>query len=311
MTARPRAGSGRAVPAGRSRPPRAAAGPSATARSASPAPTRPSRSPSSGCWPMAWPWSIPGGRGGSQRRPGAGSGGRHNSRARQGSHRRRGEMTRWDGRTVRLGAARDGIAVPVPVRGHDRHQAVLEEVRASTVAKIAEITELRQAIAARDAGAAGPVRRPMAARFAAGGRLLAFGNGGSATDAQELATLFLDPGPGEPAAAGVLPGQRHRGGHRAVQRRRRRGGVRPPDRRVRRAGTTSPSACPPAATPRTCCAPWTRRPGGGCSPSGIAGLRRREDGRAGQSSITCSSRRPRPCTGSRRRRPRSTTCCGS
>ena len=34
----------------------------------------------------------------------------------------------------------------------------------------------------------------MAARFASGGRLLAFGNGGSATDAQQLATLFLYPG---------------------------------------------------------------------------------------------------------------------
>ena len=37
-----------------------------------------------------------------------------------------------------------------------------------------------------------------AARFAAGGRLFAFGNGGSATDAQQLATMFLDPGPGVP-----------------------------------------------------------------------------------------------------------------
>ena len=33
----------------------------------------------------------------------------------------------------------------------------------------------------------------MAARFAAGGRLFAFGNGGSATDAAQLATLFLHP----------------------------------------------------------------------------------------------------------------------
>jgi len=32
------------------------------------------------------------------------------------------------------------------------------------------------------------------ARFAAGGRLFAFGNGGSATDAAQLATLFLNPG---------------------------------------------------------------------------------------------------------------------
>jgi D-sedoheptulose 7-phosphate isomerase len=34
----------------------------------------------------------------------------------------------------------------------------------------------------------------MAGRFAAGGRLLSFGNGGSATDAQQVATLFLAPG---------------------------------------------------------------------------------------------------------------------
>ena len=33
-----------------------------------------------------------------------------------------------------------------------------------------------------------------ARRFAAGGRLFAFGNGGSATDAQQLATLFLSNG---------------------------------------------------------------------------------------------------------------------
>jgi D-sedoheptulose 7-phosphate isomerase len=33
-------------------------------------------------------------------------------------------------------------------------------------------------------------------RFAAGGRLLAFGNGGSSSDAQQLVTLFLNPGSG-------------------------------------------------------------------------------------------------------------------
>ena len=36
-------------------------------------------------------------------------------------------------------------------------------------------------------------------RFLAGGRLFAFGNGGSATDAQQLATLFLHPDGGVPA----------------------------------------------------------------------------------------------------------------
>ncbi len=41
--------------------------------------------------------------------------------------------------------------------------------------------------------------RDMAARFAAGGKLLAFGNGGSATDAQQLATMFLAPTPADSA----------------------------------------------------------------------------------------------------------------
>jgi D-sedoheptulose 7-phosphate isomerase len=77
--------------------------------------------------------------------------------------------------------------------------AVLAEVRASTVAKAREITELRQVIAAQDATRLATCAAEMAARFSGGGRLLAFGNGGSATDAQELATLFLDPGPGERA----------------------------------------------------------------------------------------------------------------
>jgi D-sedoheptulose 7-phosphate isomerase len=72
--------------------------------------------------------------------------------------------------------------------------AVLDQVRASTVAKVAEIAELRQAVAQRDAGRLAECAAEAAARFAAGGRLFAFGNGGSATDAQQLATLFLNPG---------------------------------------------------------------------------------------------------------------------
>jgi len=79
--------------------------------------------------------------------------------------------------------------------------AVLEQVRRSTVAKAREITELRQVISARDGARLMACARDAAARFAAGGRLLAFGNGGSATDAQQLATLFLNPG----GAARPLP----------------------------------------------------------------------------------------------------------
>ncbi len=71
--------------------------------------------------------------------------------------------------------------------------AVLEEVRSSTVAKTTEISELRRVIAQRDGARIAECAREMAARFAAGGRLFAFGNGGSATDAAQLATLFLHP----------------------------------------------------------------------------------------------------------------------
>ena len=71
--------------------------------------------------------------------------------------------------------------------------AVLEQVRASTVAKTREILELRRAVADRDGARIADCAQQVAARFRAGGRLFAFGNGGSATDAQQLATLFLNP----------------------------------------------------------------------------------------------------------------------
>lgn len=76
--------------------------------------------------------------------------------------------------------------------------AVLEEVRASTVTKTEEITALRREIARRDSDRIAACAQEMAARFASGGRLFAFGNGGSATDAAQLATLFLHPAAGAP-----------------------------------------------------------------------------------------------------------------
>jgi D-sedoheptulose 7-phosphate isomerase len=72
--------------------------------------------------------------------------------------------------------------------------AVLEQVRASTIAKVAEIADLRETVRARDGARLAQCAAEAAARFAAGGRLFAFGNGGSATDAQQLATMFLNPG---------------------------------------------------------------------------------------------------------------------
>jgi D-sedoheptulose 7-phosphate isomerase len=72
--------------------------------------------------------------------------------------------------------------------------AVLRQVRASTLAKVEEILELRRLVGARDGARIAECAQQAAARFGAGGRLFAFGNGGSATDAQQLATLFLNPG---------------------------------------------------------------------------------------------------------------------
>jgi D-sedoheptulose 7-phosphate isomerase len=79
--------------------------------------------------------------------------------------------------------------------------AVLEQVRQSTAAKAEEILQLRRTVLAAEGERLVACARDMAARFAAGGRLLAFGNGGSATDAQQLTTMFLAPG----GAARPLP----------------------------------------------------------------------------------------------------------
>jgi D-sedoheptulose 7-phosphate isomerase len=76
--------------------------------------------------------------------------------------------------------------------------AVLDQVRASTEAKAREILELRAVVCERDGDRLAECARQVAERFRAGGRLFAFGNGGSATDAQQLATLFLHPGGGAP-----------------------------------------------------------------------------------------------------------------
>ena len=88
---------------------------------------------------------------------------------------------------------------PFLYAGKSDLDAVMEQVRQSTVAKTAEIAALRREVCARDAARLRACAQDMAGRFAAGGRLLAFGNGGSSTDAQEMATLFLHPGPGSRA----------------------------------------------------------------------------------------------------------------
>lgn len=64
-------------------------------------------------------------------------------------------------------------------------QALLTDLAASARAKQAESAALQRQIPDVTAAA-----QAMAERFAAGGRLFAFGNGGSATDAENLVRLF-------------------------------------------------------------------------------------------------------------------------
>lgn len=75
-------------------------------------------------------------------------------------------------------------------------EAVLAEVRDSTVQKVAEIVALRDEVARRDGARAAECATAMARSFMSGRKLFAFGNGGSSTDAQDVASLFLHPEPG-------------------------------------------------------------------------------------------------------------------
>ncbi len=72
--------------------------------------------------------------------------------------------------------------------------AVMEEVRRSTAEKAEEIVALRRRVLAEDGLRLAACADRMAGAFRAGGRLFAFGNGGSSTDAQDVAALFLNPG---------------------------------------------------------------------------------------------------------------------
>jgi D-sedoheptulose 7-phosphate isomerase len=82
---------------------------------------------------------------------------------------------------------------PFLYAGQADRDAVVEQVRQSTVEKAGEIVALRDTVAERYAAELVSCAEAMAQSFAAGGRLLAFGNGGSATDAQDVASLFLHP----------------------------------------------------------------------------------------------------------------------
>jgi D-sedoheptulose 7-phosphate isomerase len=75
----------------------------------------------------------------------------------------------------------------------DEGAAVLEEVRRSVLEKCGETVELRRRFLEEQEEALLAAAAAMAERFRAGGRLLTFGCGGSATDALDAAYDFTSP----------------------------------------------------------------------------------------------------------------------
>jgi len=83
-------------------------------------------------------------------------------------------------------------------------EALLADLAASAQAKAAESLALRRSTLEANADLLNEAATEMARRFAAGGRMFAFGNGGSCTDSTTLAGLFARPPIGKPLPAWSL-----------------------------------------------------------------------------------------------------------
>lgn len=70
---------------------------------------------------------------------------------------------------------------------------VLADVARSTAQKAADIVALRRTVGQQHGEHVAACASDLASAFAGGGKLLTFGNGGSSSDAQEVAQSFLDP----------------------------------------------------------------------------------------------------------------------
>jgi D-sedoheptulose 7-phosphate isomerase len=86
----------------------------------------------------------------------------------------------------------------------DDPSALLTDLAASAEAKAAESLALRRSTLEANAGLLDRAATEMARRFAAGGRLFTFGNGGSCTDSTTLAGLFARPAIGNSLPAWSL-----------------------------------------------------------------------------------------------------------
>lgn len=93
---------------------------------------------------------------------------------------------------------------PFLFSGEPAPPSLLADAARSTEAKAAEIRDLRRSVLEDQGAALDACARTVAASVRDGGRILVFGNGGSSTDAQSIAHLFIDPPWGQPVAALAL-----------------------------------------------------------------------------------------------------------
>lgn len=86
----------------------------------------------------------------------------------------------------------------------DDPKSLLDDLTASAAAKATESLALRRTTCEANAELLAAAAAEMARRFAAGGRLFSFGNGGSCTDSLMFAALFARPPIGRPLPAWSL-----------------------------------------------------------------------------------------------------------
>jgi D-sedoheptulose 7-phosphate isomerase len=81
-------------------------------------------------------------------------------------------------------------------KGQQPLEQVVREVQGSMLQKMQEVNSLRTATAESEANAISQIAVAVAERLERGGKLITFGNGGSATDANDLVSDCVEPPPG-------------------------------------------------------------------------------------------------------------------
>jgi D-sedoheptulose 7-phosphate isomerase len=81
-------------------------------------------------------------------------------------------------------------------KGQQPLEEVVSEVQGSMLQKMQEVNSLRSAAAESEANAISQIAVAVAERLERGGKVITFGNGGSATDANDLVSDCVDPPPG-------------------------------------------------------------------------------------------------------------------